>query len=50
MDSSGANDLEIQAINKEIAHLTQDYTDAKIDQALSNLSDANEKASEQRER
>lgn len=50
MDTSGANDLSILELNEQIAQAEQDYQDSLIDQAIQELSDANEKAYEQRER
>lgn len=49
MDTSGANDLSILGLNEQIAQAGQDYQDSLIDQAIQELSDANEKAYEQRE-
>ena len=49
MDTSGANDLSILGLNEQIAQAEQDYQDSLIDQAIQELSDANEKAYEQRE-
>ena len=49
-DTSGANDLEILALQKEIADAKESYTDTLVDQSLENLQDANEQAAEQRER
>jgi hypothetical protein len=49
-DSSSANLLEIAALEKEIAEQKEDYRDSLIDQALTNLQDANAEAAEQREK
>ena len=49
-DTSGANDLEIAKLEKEITEEQQDYQDTLVDQAISDLQDANEKAAEQREK
>lgn len=48
-DTSGGNAMEIASLQKEISDAKQGYTDTLIDQALTNLTDANEKAAEQRE-
>lgn len=48
-DTSGGNAMEIANLQKEISDAKQGYTDTLIDQALTNLTDANEKAAEQRE-
>ena len=50
MDTSGANALEVQELNTQIADAEQEHIDALVDQAIQNLQDANEKAAEQRER
>lgn len=49
-DTSGANALEIASLEKELAEQKEDYRDSLIDQALTNLQDANAEAAEQRER
>ena len=49
-DTSGANALEIAALEKELAEEKEDYRDTLIDQALTNLQDANAEAAEQREK
>ena len=49
-DTSGANVLEIAAIEKELAEQKEEYRDSLIDQALTNLQDANDEAAKQRER
>ena len=49
-DSSSANLLEIAALEEEIAEQKEDYRDTLIDQALTNLQDANAEAAEQREK
>lgn len=46
---SGANAVEIAALEKEIAEGQESYQDTLIDQALQDLQDANEKAAEQRQ-
>ena len=50
MDTSGANALQVLDLGTQIDEAEQSYQDTLIDQALQNLSDANEKAAEQRER
>ena len=50
MDTSGANALGMTDLDKQIADAEQAYQDTLIDQAIQKLSDANEKAAEQRER
>lgn len=49
-DTSGANDLEIQRLEKELADQKEGYGDTLIDQELDRLSTENEKADAQRER
>ena len=49
LDTSGANDLAIAELEKEIAEGQQDYTDTLIDQKLTELQEQNEKASEERQ-
>lgn len=49
-DTSGANDLEIMRLQKEIDEGYEDYTDTLIDQKISELQKQNDKAAEQRER
>ena len=48
-DTSGANDLEILSLEKELAQGEQDMQDTLVDQAISDLQDSNEKAAEQRQ-
>lgn len=48
-DTSGANDLEIQSLQKEIADEKEGYQDTLVDQSLQQLQDANEQAAQQRE-
>lgn len=50
MDTSGANELNILDLEKQIAEKEQDYQNNLVDQAIQSLQDANEKAYEQRER
>ena len=50
MDTSGANTLQAQNLEKNIQQAEQDYRDSLIDQTIQSLTDANEKAAEQRER
>ena len=49
-DTSGVNALTTADLTKEVAEAEQDLQDERIDQAIANLEDANEKAAEQRER
>ena len=49
-DSSGTNDLAILELQKEIYDAGKELEETYIDQAIQNLSDANEQAQEQRER
>ena len=49
-DTSGANALEMLALQEEIANAEQDYQDVLVDQKLQEFADANALASEQRER
>lgn len=49
LDTSGANDLAIAELEKEIAEGQQDYTDTLIDQKLTELQEQNEQASEERQ-
>lgn len=48
-DTSGANALEIQQLQEELATQKQDYTDTLIDQKLSAIQEQNDKASEERQ-
>ena len=48
-DTSGANALEIQQLQEELANQKQDYTDTLIDQKLSAIEEQNDKASEERQ-
>ena len=48
-DTSGANQNEILALEKEIREGTEDYTDKLIDQKISQLQEQNDKAAQQRE-
>lgn len=50
MDTSGANDLEILALEKQLKEQEENYTDQLIDQKLDQLSKDNQLAAEQRER
>ena len=47
---TGGNPLEMLKLDEQIETAEQEYQDTLIDQALQELSDANEKAAEQRER
>lgn len=48
-DTSGANDLEVMKLQKEIEDARENYQDTLIDQAVEQLSKDNEKAALQRE-
>ena len=48
-DTSGANDLEILALQEEIAEDEQSFIDTLIDQKIQQLQDQNQKAYEQRQ-
>ena len=48
-DSSGANALEILALEEEISQQQEDYTDSLIDQKISELERQNEEAKQQRQ-
>ena len=50
MDTSGANALEQAQLEEEIAQAEEDYLETRIDQGFQSIQDANDKASEQRER
>ena len=49
-DTSGANDLAILQLQKEINEGTEDYTDTLVDQKINELQEQNEEAAEQREK
>lgn len=49
-DTSGANDLEILSLEKELKEAREDYSDNLIDQTIDKLQEDADKASEQRER
>ena len=49
MDTSGANATEILKLQQEIDKEQESYTDTLIDQAIQEMTDANEKAYEQRQ-
>lgn len=49
-DTSGANALEIKQLEKQLAEAQDDYTDALIDQKISEIEEQNQQAAEQRER
>jgi hypothetical protein len=49
-DTSGANALEIKALEEEIKDLQESYTDSLVDDSLAQLQQQNEDAAEQRER
>lgn len=48
-DTSGASDLEILQLEESIKDAQQSYTDSLIDEAIEDMSEANEKADEQRQ-
>ena len=48
-DTSGANAMEILRLQEEIEQGQEDYTDALIDQKISELQDQNDEAAKQRE-
>ena len=50
MDTSGANSLESKQLQEQIQEAEEAYQDSLVDQMLQSLEDANEKASQQRER
>ena len=50
MDTSGANTLEQKALDEEIKNAEKELEQTMIDQSIQDLANANEKASEQRER
>jgi hypothetical protein len=49
-DTSGANALEIEQLQKEIDEGRESYTDTLIDQKISELQHQNDEAAEQRQR
>ena len=49
MDTSGANGTEILKLQDELAQEQQSYTDSLVDQAISEMEQANQVAQEQRE-
>ena len=49
-DTTGSNALEIKRLEEEIADQREEYQDALVDQALTNLQEQNAAAAEQRER
>lgn len=49
-DTSGANAVEIQQLQKELEQDKESYGDSLVDESLQKLQDANEAAAEQRER
>lgn len=49
-DSSGANALEIKALEESIKDMQQNYTDNLIDQKINELQDQNDQAADQRDR
>ena len=49
-DTTGSNALEIKQLEKELEKEKQDYTDTLIDQAIKDMKEQADKASEQREK
>lgn len=49
-DTSGANQSEILALEKEISQMSEDYTDTLVDQKINELEKQNADAAEQRQR
>lgn len=49
MDTSGANDLEIMALEEELADEEQSFIDTLVDQKIQQLQDQNQEAYEQRQ-
>lgn len=49
-DTSGANALDILALEEELANERQSYTDSLIDKAIDNMQEGNDAAAEQRTR
>ena len=49
-DTSGNNQLEIKALEKELGEMKEDYTDELIDQKMTELQEQQDEAAEQRER
>lgn len=50
MDTTGGNALAIKRLEKEIRDEREEFNDALVDQALSNMQEQNEEAADQRER
>ena len=49
-DTSGANQVRLKELNKQLEDLTEEYQDTLIDQELQRIQDDNETAQKQRER
>jgi len=49
-DTSGANDVRIKELQKQLGDMTEEYSDTLVDQELQRIADANEQAAQQRER
>ena len=49
-DTSGNNQLEIKALEKELGEMKEDYTDELVDQKMTELQEQQDEAAEQRER
>jgi len=48
-DSSGANQVEIEKLQKELDEARENYTDQLIDQKISELQEQNDEAAQQRQ-
>jgi hypothetical protein len=48
-DTSGANAIEIAQLQQELADEKESYGDSLVDQSLTELQEANDKAEEQRQ-
>lgn len=49
-DTTGANESEIRALEKQLDEARQNYADTLIDQSINRLQESNDKAAEQREK
>ena len=49
-DTTGANESEIRALEKQLEEARQNYADTLIDQSINRLQESNDKAAEQREK
>lgn len=50
LENTNGSDTEIAELRQQITNQEKDYQDTLVDQAIQNLTDANERAAEQRER